>query len=147
MPFRWHRSRCSCHRNPRCNSAGVSVERDHQSRTKNVPRKVPSTEPLRLLALSFRPFVAIGEGTKLPISQQRKDSDCCCRLDALGPLDSARGQIKDGTETEDGKPECREIVVQEQLAVHEVERQVVQSPSNDKESANLIVGLHDRWEH
>lgn len=49
------------------------------------------------------------------------------------------GVIKDGTEKKNGKVECGEIVVQEELALHEVEGEVMECPTNDAESANIIV--------
>lgn len=51
----------------------------------------------------------------------------------------SRRCVKHGTGHENGKVERGEVVVQEELAGHEEEGEVMQSPASCKESAELVV--------
>ena len=56
------------------------------------------------------------------------------------PRAEARGEVVEHrAEEEDGKVQRGKVVVEEQLALHEEEREEVEAPRDDEEAADLVV--------
>ncbi len=100
--------------------------------------KSQRTEQLDLIALGLRPGVAVGE--------RREERECGDRQgeegDSASPVDdrvlldakvgnSRGGEIEHLAEGQDSKIQGREIMVEEELALHEIEREVVEGPAED----------------
>lgn len=107
--------------------------------------KVPFVKDLDAHALRLGPRRAIGQWGE-------QGEDCCAKDkeghsgDAVnesatvteGSGDSCRHKVKHLAERDDGEVECREIVVQEKLALHQEEGEVMQGPAQDG-GTNLII--------
>ena len=106
---------------------------------------IPSAEKLDLPASSLRPRVTISKrGVKAEGDDTESQEDNSTgSADPLAGLETkARNAGSDVvvslTESQDGEEECREVVVQEQLALHQEEWEVVECPSKNK-STDLVV--------
>lgn len=60
-------------------------------------------------------------------------------LDPRSRPKSRCGIVKDGAEGKNGEPQRREVVMQEELSLHEEERKVMQRPADDEERADFVV--------
>lgn len=94
------------------------------------------------LAGLFWPLQSVHKGTELD-----EDPDGCKRNEGgdtkaeLRPQ-ATRHKIEGGGECEDRKIQGGEVVVQEQLALHQEEREVVQKPRQGEEAdVGLVLGL------
>lgn len=105
----------------------------------NVPREIPSPQPLSILTGALSPLSSIRQTTPMiptpKCKNQNRDSNVCPNF---WP-ERRCGVVKDGAEKKNCKIECGEIVVQEELALHEVEWEVMECPTNDAESANVVI--------
>ena len=81
----------------------------------------------------------IRQRTEIRKRPDRKHEHHRSRLQ-LDSRPNTRGDVVEhGAEAEDGKVERREIVVQEQLALHEEEGEIVQCPSDEERGADFVV--------
>jgi hypothetical protein len=74
-----------------------------------------------------------------PDSQSHHDSG---DLNAPSWRQRRGDEIEHRSERQDRVPERREIMVQEQLAAHEVKREIMKRPSHHEESDHLIIFYH-----
>jgi hypothetical protein len=106
---------------------------------------VPSIEELDLLALVLGPLVTIAErrvqaennNASREEHNDTSTADDRVLLDAEAS-DTGGGEVPNLAERDDGEEESREVVVQEQLALHEEEGEVVECPTKHG-NANLVV--------
>lgn len=108
---------------------------------------IPLVEELHTSTVLLGPLVTIGEW-----SVESKDDNRECQeyggcahandwlvLECQGANgDAAEVVVKDLCQCNDGEVESREVVVQEELALHEEEGKVVESPAKD-DSADFVV--------
>lgn len=106
------------------------------------PREIPRLQILARLALPLRPRLPIRQRTKVPKRVQHHQDEHHRDLHPPRRLEVLGEQVKDRAEAEDGKVEGGEVVVEEELTLHEVEGEVVECPGGDEEAADLVVGLH-----
>ena len=107
--------------------------------------EIPGSEELHLVACVPSPRVSIYEWGVDGENQDTETEECCHQsLSDHGPgsksqaLDTVSDEVKLLAENHNGEVQGREIVVQEELASHEVEWEVVEEPSQDA-GTNLIV--------
>lgn len=87
----------------------------------------------------FGPGATVGKRAEVVKRVDNKQQEYKSCLDPLGHFDVLRRRIECHGETEDGEVECRKIVMQEQLSLHQEKREVMQTPSERKESTGLVV--------
>jgi len=71
-----------------------------------------------------------------PYDQDENDTS---DLDPSSRSKARGGEVEDSAKGEDRKPKRGEVVVQEELTLHEEEGEVVQRPSDDEERADFVV--------
>ena len=73
------------------------------------------------------------------ISPDRQSHDHGGNLDPSAGRQRRGDEIKDRRKCEDRVPEGWEVMVEEQLTAHEIEREVMQCPTHDEETSHLVV--------
>lgn len=106
------------------------------------PSKVPRLKPLRGLALLPRPGPSVCNGAEVDEVPDHNDQQQCGDLQAEAWLQGRRDKIKDTAREKDRKVKSWEVVVQEELTLHDVERKVVQRPAYEEEAAQCVVLDH-----
>lgn len=96
-------------------------------------------------ALLLGPLARIRQRAKLAETVQHKEHIHGRDLHATRGAKVSREKIKHGARAEDGKVQGGKVVVQEELALHEEEGQVVHSPADDEEAADFVVDADRRW--
>jgi hypothetical protein len=111
---------------------------------------VPSVEELHLLALVLGPLVAVAER-----SVQAEDDDAGSEEDdKTGSADdgvlldaeaghTSSGKVPDLTQGDDREEQSWEVVVQEELTLHEEEGEVVEGPAEDGHADLVVETLKD----
>jgi hypothetical protein len=106
---------------------------------------VPSIEELDLLAFVLGPLVTITERrvqTEHNNASREEHNDTSTADDRVlldaEASDTGGGEVPNLAERDDGEEESREVVVQEQLALHEEEGEVVECPTKHG-NANLVI--------
>lgn len=112
--------------------------------------KVPSGEELETVALGLSPGAAVGKRRVQheDNSGEGQESDSSDPVDdwALAHADAGntgRGVVKDLAESDDSEVKRREVVVQEELTLHEEEGEVVKRPTENGH-ANLVIEALER---
>ena len=105
------------------------------------PGEVPRRQPLRLRTLTPRPLSTVCQGTQVDIVPNGNDDENSCNLQANPRLQVGRDEIEDTAGKENSEIECGEVVVQEELAAHYEERNVMQGPADEEEATYSIVFL------
>lgn len=111
-----------------------------------LPVEVPMWQILGIDALLLGPLARIRQRAKLAETVQHKDHVDSRDLNPPCLSKVSRKQIKDGTRAQDGKVEGREVVVQEELTLHEEKGKIVQGPADNEEAADLVVYAYSRCE-
>ena len=101
----------------------------------DIPREVPSLKPLGTPTFRLRPRIAVHERTEVHVVPDRNDQQGSSYLQAHSGTEGRRDKVKDTTRQQNGEVQRREVVMQEKLAIHEIERQIVQCPANEQEAA------------
>lgn len=105
----------------------------------NAPREIPSPQPLAILTSALSPLSSIRQATPMvptpKCKDQNRNSNVCPNL----WFECRCGVVKDCTEKKDGKVECGEVVVQEELTLHKIEGEIMERPADDAKSANIVV--------
>lgn len=111
---------------------------------------IPFVEQLCRLALILGPGIAICKrsvhGENGDGRGQEDDSSSLSNDRALSKAktgEAVRYEIVDLAKTHDGKVQSREVVMQEELTLHQVEREVVEEPAKQRHS-NLVVEALER---
>ena len=125
--------------------SSLCIEHNAYSVVEIVAVPVPGVEELHLLALILGPLVTIAERRI-----QAEDDDASCEednetgsandgvlLDAKAAHTSG-GKVPDLAQSDDREEKSWEVVVQEELTLHEEEGEVVESPTQDRH-ADLVV--------
>lgn len=107
--------------------------------------KVPRRQELDALALGLGPWATICKRSEEHEGDGRESEEGHgSNLVGNGSLlraearESGRGVVEDLAQGDDGKVQSGEVMVEEELALHQVEGEVVQSPAKNGD-ANLIV--------
>jgi hypothetical protein len=116
----------------------TTVSSDHEL-TVSLPREIPCPEPLGPFTLAPRPLARIGQRRKVAPAPDDQDQNDRSNLDTCSRSDSRGDEIKHRAKAQHRKPEGGEVMVQEELSLHEEEREVMEGPGNHEESANLVV--------
>ena len=106
------------------------------------PREVPCLHPLRLVALRLRPREAVRDRAEVRVVPNGEDEEYSRNLQANARAKRCCKKVKDTAREKDGVVKSGEVVMQEQLAVHEEEWEVVQEPAQCEESADGVVLEH-----
>lgn len=103
--------------------------------------KVPRIEQLDPLALALGPHVAICEGSIEHEHSSRDDEEANRRglvddriLADDGNRDTSRQEVEELAQRDNGKNQGWEVVMQEELALHQIEGEVVESPTQHRRS-------------
>jgi hypothetical protein len=109
---------------------------------------VPCLEQLHAVALALGPLITIRERCvdSENSDSNSKNADSCCLADDGGPLDAENieavaHKVVHLTEGHDSEVKRGEVVVQEQLTGHKVEREVVERPSQDRHTNFIVEAL------
>lgn len=76
---------------------------------------------------------------------QSKDEDDCRHLNPELRSQGRSCQIKDAREEENGEVQSWEVVMQEELSLHDEEWDVVHDPAEEEEATKAVVELHGGW--
>ena len=103
---------------------------------KGIAVKVPCVEELDCFALILRPCITIRKGcVKSEHSDSERNKKNCRSTANLRMLfqtergNPVRSKVEDLAHRNNGEVECWEIMMQEKLSCHEIERKVVQRPA------------------
>lgn len=116
-----------------------SAKFEVKKRYPHAPREVPGLQPLGVVTFGLRPWIAIYKRTKIRIVPYGYDDQQSCDLKAYPGTKGGSNEIEHRTGQQDGEVERREVVMQEELPAHQVEREVVQAPADEEESAQGVV--------
>ena len=105
----------------------------------DAPSKVPRLEPLRTRTLLLRPRVSICQRAKPGKVPYCHDREHGRDLKSNLGLQRRCRKVEYGARHEDRKVERREVVMQEQLAAHEEEREVMQEVTSKEETTQRVV--------
>lgn len=90
----------------------------------------------------LRPRISIRQRAKLGKVPYCHDREYARDLESDLGLQRRRRKVEYGARQEDRKVKCREVVMQEQLAAHEEEREVVQEVAGKEETTHRVVLDH-----
>lgn len=102
---------------------------------------IPSLQDLGRLTLRPRPFRSISQGGSGSEDQDGHQGDDNQGSKSEADGDEPAGEVKGDTEHEDGEIEGGEVVVEEELAAHEEEGEVMVAPRHKEESSRQLVVL------
>jgi hypothetical protein len=91
--------------------------------------EVPILQPFRIFAILFRPFTSICKGSPMLESPQSHDQYDSCHLHSELWFKSRSSQVENAREKQDGEIECRKVMMQEELALHDEEGEVMHCPA------------------
>lgn len=104
-----------------------------------------------MLAVGLGPAIAVGKRSKKGERGNRQDKEeyggrlvYNSRILGLDARDSNSQKVEQLAKSDDGEVESREVVVQEELTLHEIEGEVVQSPAKNR-STQLVVKSLEGW--
>ena len=128
----------------------VYIEHSAYSVVEVVAVPVPSVEELHLLALVLSPLVAVAQRciqAENNDTSRKEDDDAGSANDGVlldaETSDTGGGKVPDLTQSDDCKEERWEVVVQEELTLHEEEGEVVERPTEDRHADLVVETLED----
>ena len=110
--------------------------------------EIPSAEKLDSLAFSLGPRVTVGQRRVQPEDDHRqaKEQNGAYSVKNDFVLDERNPgchEVKDLAEGNNGEVQCREVMMQEELTLHKVEREIMESPSKNRGSNLIVKSLED----
>ena len=107
--------------------------------------KVPGVEELHSLALALGPRATISDGREEAEdrSRENKESDSCNAVNGrvltnTDTRNTSSNKVEELAESDNRKVECGEVMMKEELALHEIEREVVEGPAENR-GTNLVI--------
>ncbi len=100
--------------------------------------------PSCFLTLFLGPRRTVCQWAEVRISPNCHHNEADSQVQSNALSEAARDEVEYHATEKDREIECREIVMQEELALHYEERNVVKCPSHEKETTHRIVFSHFR---